>query len=80
MQLFSAQTLASYENFRDTFFTNLQKAVIPKHSQTRANFPEYKNAGCHYLFAIAYTRNMMWQLPTHLTRIVRFWTRIKKVY
>lgn len=40
MQLFSAQTLASYENFRDTFFTNLQKAVAQntaKQGQTFLN-------------------------------------------
>jgi hypothetical protein len=27
LQIFSTQTLANYENFRDTFFNNLQKAV-----------------------------------------------------
>ena len=40
MQLFSAQTLASYENFRETFFTNLQKAVAQntaKQGQTFLN-------------------------------------------
>lgn len=40
MQLFSAQTLASYENFRDNFFTNLQKAVAQntaKQGQTFLN-------------------------------------------
>ncbi len=40
MQLFSAQTLASYENFRDNFFANLQKAVAQntaKQGQTFLN-------------------------------------------
>lgn len=40
MQLFSAQTLASYENFRENFFTNLQKAVAQntaKQGQTFLN-------------------------------------------
>jgi hypothetical protein len=40
MQLFSAQTLASYDNFRETFFSNLQKAVTQntaKQGQTFLN-------------------------------------------
>jgi hypothetical protein len=40
MQLFSAQTLAGYENFRDNFFTNLHKAVAQntaKQGQTFLN-------------------------------------------
>ena len=42
MQLFSAQTLASYENFRDNFFNNLQKAVVQNSAKQGQTFLNIK--------------------------------------
>ncbi len=38
LQIFSAQTLASYENFRENFFANLQKAVTQNTAKQDQNF------------------------------------------